>query len=101
MKVAALEAWFGQDTEYAATRQRLLGIAKGTNDWMTADRTVKACSLRTSTDKAQREAVLALARTGMKLEKNDWTLLALGMAEYRTETYLAPTKPLLPPPTPH
>ena len=36
LKVAALQAWFGQEKELAATRQRILTFAKGTNDRWTA-----------------------------------------------------------------
>jgi WD40 repeat protein/tetratricopeptide (TPR) repeat protein len=84
LKVAALEAWFGQEKEYSATRQRILGLAKDTNKWNTADRAAKASSIRPSTDKAELEAALALGRTAVELEKNHYTLLALGMAEYRS-----------------
>ena len=59
LKVAALQAWFGQDKEFAATRQRILAFAKGTNDAATAERAAKACSLVPSTDKAELEAALA------------------------------------------
>jgi hypothetical protein len=36
LKVAALQAWFGQDREFAATRQRILVFAKDTNEATTA-----------------------------------------------------------------
>jgi WD40 repeat protein/serine/threonine protein kinase len=85
LKVAALQAWFGQDKELAATRQRILALAKGTNDMVTADCAAKACSIRASTDKAELDAALALAGTAVKLDKDrEWNLLALGMAEYRS-----------------
>ena len=64
LKVAALQAWFGQEKELAATRQRVLAYANGTSEATTADRAAKACSLLPSTDKAVLEAVLALARAG-------------------------------------
>ena len=32
LKVAALQAWFGQEKEFAATRQRILAFAKDTNE---------------------------------------------------------------------
>ena len=85
LKVAALQAWFGQDKELAATRERILAFAKGTNDMGTADRAAKACSILPSTDKAEREAALALGRKAVQLGPgNKWVLLALGMAEYRS-----------------
>ena len=58
LKVAALQAWFGQEKELAATRQRILAFAKGTNDASTAERAAKACSILPSTDKAELEAAL-------------------------------------------
>ena len=67
LKVAALQAWFGQDKELAATRQRILAFAKDTNDAATAERAAKACSILPSADKAELEAALALGRTAVKL----------------------------------
>jgi WD40 repeat protein/tetratricopeptide (TPR) repeat protein len=84
LEVAARQAWFGQDKELAATRQRVLAFAKGTSNQFTANQAAKACSLRASTDKAALEAALTLGRTGAQVEKNEWNLLALGMAEYRS-----------------
>jgi hypothetical protein len=88
LKVAALQAWFGQEKELAATRQRILTFAEGTNDRSTAERTAKACSILPSTDKAELEAVLALGRAGAKDLEGEaygpWCLLARGMAEYRS-----------------
>jgi WD40 repeat protein len=87
VKVAALQAWFGQEKELAATRERIQAIAKETSDSGVAERAAKACSIVPNTDKAQLEAALALARNGVELNKGgewqDWHLLALGMAEYR------------------
>ena len=56
LKVAALQAWFGQDREFAATRQRILAFAKDTNEATTAERAAKACSILPSPDKAELEA---------------------------------------------
>ena len=88
LKVAALQAWFGQDKELAASRQRILAFAKDTNDAGTAEQAAKACSIRASTNKAGLDAALALARKGVELDKGsqwrEWRLLALGMAEYRS-----------------
>jgi tetratricopeptide (TPR) repeat protein len=99
LKVAALQAWFGQEKELAATRQRILAYAKGTNIRWTAERAAKACSIRPSTDKAELEAVLALGRAGAKdLEgeaQGPWCLLALGMAEYRSGNDAAADEVLL------
>jgi tetratricopeptide (TPR) repeat protein len=84
LDVAALQAWFGQEKELVATRQRILAFAKDTKDAMTAERAAKACSILASTDKAELEAALALARKGVQVQRNEWTLLTLGMAEYRS-----------------
>jgi WD40 repeat protein/tetratricopeptide (TPR) repeat protein len=88
LEVAARQAWFGQEKEFAATRQRILAFAKGTGSEFTANQAAKACSIRASTDKAELEAALALGRTAVELGKGgkwqEWNLLALGMAEYRS-----------------
>jgi hypothetical protein len=89
LKVAALQAWFGQDRELAATRQRILASARGTNDAVWADNAARACSILPSTDKAELEAALSLARTAVKQSRAglwyyEWNLLTLGMAEYRS-----------------
>ena len=96
LKVAALQAWFGQEKELAATRQRILAFAKDTNDASTAERAAKACSILPSTDKAELEAALALGRKAVKLDPgNAWIRLALGMAEYRSGNYAAAEEALL------
>jgi tetratricopeptide (TPR) repeat protein len=94
-RVAGLQAWFGQEKELAATRQRILAFAKGTDNWNTADRAAKTCSLQPSTEKAELEAALALGRRAVELQRNDWTLLALGMAEYRIGNDAAAVEALL------
>jgi tetratricopeptide (TPR) repeat protein len=99
LKVAALQAWFGQHRELAATRQRILAFAKGTNDATTAERAAKACSILPPSDKAELEAALVLGRTAVKVGKGtewrDWYLLALGIAEYRSGNYAAADEALL------
>ena len=64
IEVAARQAWFGQDSELAATRHRILALAKDTGDMLTAERTAKVCSILPATDKAEQEAGLALAQGG-------------------------------------
>jgi serine/threonine-protein kinase len=99
LKVAALQAWFGQDSELAATRQRILAFAKDTSDATTAERAAKACTILPLTDKAELERALVLGRTAVKLGKGteswDWYLLALGIAEYRSGNYGAAQAVLL------
>jgi eukaryotic-like serine/threonine-protein kinase len=94
-RIAALQAWFGQDEGYAATRQSILAVAKGTNDAATARRTAQAGALRPSTDSAELEAVLALGRKAVELNKGAWELLALGMAEFRNGHFAAADEALL------
>jgi hypothetical protein len=87
--LAALQAWFGQDKELADTCRRGLALAKNTTVPETADRVAKACCVLPSTDKAQHEAALALARKAVQFGKDSynpnlpWFQVALGMAEYR------------------
>jgi hypothetical protein len=85
LKLAALQAWFGQDKELAATGGRALEAARGTFDPMKWDQLARICCLGPTPDTTRREAALALARKAVELAKEDFTLkLTLGMAEYRS-----------------
>jgi hypothetical protein len=85
INLAACQAWFGRAQELSATRQRVLAFAEGTSDMLTAERAAKVCTIVPSTDKAELEAGLALARKAVELGKGgNWNLLALGIAEYRS-----------------
>ena len=96
VELAACQAWFGQDQELAATRQRILALAKDTGDMLTAERAAKVCTIVPPTDKAEQEAGLALARKAVELGKSGgWNLLALGMAEYRSGHDAAAAETLL------
>ncbi|MBS0266090.1 MAG: hypothetical protein JSS02_29430, partial [Planctomycetes bacterium] len=99
LKLAALQAWLGQEQEFAATRQRILAFAKDTSEAMTAERAAKACSILPCTDETSLVAALDLARAAMKIgnvgEFGEWNLLALGMAEYRIGNYIAAEQTLL------
>jgi tetratricopeptide (TPR) repeat protein len=99
LKVAALQAWFGQEKDLAATRQRILAFAKGKGEQVAddhvAERAAKACSILPSTDKAELEAAVALGRAAAKVRQDDRTTLALGMAEYRSGDFAAAEKSLL------
>jgi len=96
LEVAARQAWFGQDKELAATRQRIIAFAKGTNDAVTAERAARACSILPSASKAELESALSLGRTAVKLGPDgEWNLLAIGMAEYRSGNYAAAEGALL------
>jgi hypothetical protein len=62
LKVAALQAWFGQDKELADTRRRVLASAKDAGDANMAAGAARACSIVPSPDRAELKAALALAR---------------------------------------
>jgi serine/threonine-protein kinase len=93
LKVAALEAWFGQDKDLAATRKRCIAYAKESKELVAAERAAKACSILPTDDKKALEAALALARTAEKAGRGTgdrvWQLLALGMSEHRDGNYAA------------
>lgn len=99
LKIAALQGWFGHEKDLAATRQRVLAFAKGTNDWNTANRAAKICCIVPLTDQTELEEALALARIADGLQKSEWNLLSLGMAEYRKDNYAAADEALQAVPT--
>jgi hypothetical protein len=83
--VAALQAWFGQGEELAATRRRILAAARDADDPNLTYWAAWACSIVASPDKAEREAVLALARKAADLDKGQPVKqVVLGIAEYRS-----------------
>jgi hypothetical protein len=87
LRVANLQAWFGQDKELADTCGRALEAARGTFDPRKWGHLARICCLRPTPDTTRREAALALARKAVELEKLDFTFtvkLTLGMAEYRS-----------------
>jgi tetratricopeptide (TPR) repeat protein len=95
LQVASFQAWFGQGKELAATGRRILASAKGTNDVVMAERAAKACCILPATEKAERDAARALGRTAVEVGNGgEWNLLALGMAEYRSQNYAAADKAL-------
>ena len=87
MRVAALQAWFGQDKELSSTCEKLLSLAKDTEGPAVAERAAKCCSLRQA-DPKRCEAALVLARRAVEHGKgSQWLVyfeMALGMAEYRS-----------------
>jgi WD40 repeat protein/tetratricopeptide (TPR) repeat protein len=96
LRVAALQAWFGQREEFAATRQRILSLAKGSLVLLTAQRAAMACSILPSPDKGDLETAQALGRQAVDLGKyGGGNLLALGMAEFRIGNDAAAEKALL------
>jgi serine/threonine protein kinase/tetratricopeptide (TPR) repeat protein len=90
-KVATLQAWFAMDKELADTCQRILDLAKNTTSPETADQVAKACCVIPSTDKAQLEAALTLARKAVDLGKNHryrpFFQMGLGMSLYRSSHF--------------
>jgi tetratricopeptide (TPR) repeat protein len=100
LKVTALQAWFGQDKEFADTSRRGLEWAKDTTAPFTADRVANGWCLLPSTDKAQIDAALALARKAVDLGGKGhpylpYFQLAVGMAEYRGGHFAAADATLL------
>ena len=77
VELAARQAWFGQDSELAATRRRVLALAKGTTDMLAAERAAKVCTVLPSTDKAEVEAGLTLAAQGGRIGQG-WGLELTG-----------------------
>jgi WD40 repeat protein len=85
LRVACLQAWFGQDNELADTRGRALESARGTFDPSKWAHLARICCLRPTPDTTRREAALALARKAVEHAKEDFSVkLTLGMAEYRS-----------------
>jgi tetratricopeptide (TPR) repeat protein len=96
LTVAALQAWFGREKDFAATRQRILAFAKGPNDARLAECAATVSSILPSADKGELEAALARGGTAAKLGRaGEWNLLALGMAEYRSGNDTAADEALL------
>jgi hypothetical protein len=93
-----LQTWFGQDSNYEATRLRLVQEAEGTDDASAAERAAKAYCLRPSTNAALLAKALALARRGVELGQNSGFMryyqLCLGLAEYRNGHHAAAEQPL-------
>jgi WD40 repeat protein len=84
LRVAGLQAWFGQDRELADTCGRALESASGTFVPSKWGDLARICCLRPAPDTTRREAALALARKAAELAKEDFTLkVTLCMAEYR------------------
>ena len=98
LKVAALQAWFGQNDKLAVTCTSALEFAKDTQEPATAERTAKICSLRSSSDRRQIDAALALARRSVEIGTGNgalpWYQMALGMAEYRSGHFAEATAAL-------
>ncbi len=86
LRVAALQAWFGQDKELSSTCEKLLSLAKDTEDPLLVEKAAKCCSLRQA-DPKLRETALVLARRAVEHGKGTLWLayceMVRGMAGYR------------------
>ena len=91
-RVAALQAWFGQEKELSSTCENLLSLAKDTQDPTVADKAARCCCLRQA-DPKRCAAALVLARRAVEHGKGyEWLAyfeMALGMAEYRSGHFAA------------
>ena len=95
---AATQAWFGQATEYTATCDRVLRIAKDTQcpaDSRACGQDLQLASVR----RQDPDAALVLAQSAVELGKGHGMLvyfrMALGMAEFRKGHYAAADAALL------
>jgi hypothetical protein len=85
LRVATLQAWFGQNKELADSCGRALEAARGTFDPLKWGHLARICCLHPTPDTTRREAALALARKAVEPRKDDFSIkLTLGMAEYRS-----------------
>jgi WD40 repeat protein/serine/threonine protein kinase len=84
LTVAVLQAWFGREKDFAATRRRILALARDTNDARLARCAARACCVRPSADAAELKAALALGVAAAKdVPVGLGDHLVLGMAAYR------------------
>ncbi len=93
LTLATFQTWFGQDTDYEASRHRLVQQANGTDRADTAERAAMAASLRPSSDATLMANALHLAQLAGELGKSSSALpryqLCLALAEYRNGQYSA------------
>ncbi len=95
LKLAAFQAWSGEEKGLTATRQRILAFAQGTSEVATAELAARACSILPTAGEAELEAALALGRKAVELNPgHGWCRLALGTAEYRRGNYAAANEAL-------
>ncbi|MCB1126557.1 MAG: tetratricopeptide repeat protein, partial [Verrucomicrobiae bacterium] len=91
IRLAALQAWFGKETEYLATSRLTLQWAAEDQGIWPADCAAKIISLRPSAEPQRRQMALTLARRNVALGQTNpllsWSDVCLGMAEYRNGNY--------------
>jgi len=93
LTLATWQTWFGLDSDYEATRRRLVQQAQGTDQAETAECAAKAACLRPLTNTVLLIKALNLAQRAVELGKGSsslpWCQLSLGLAEYRNGQYPA------------
>lgn len=108
LQLAAWQTWFGQDSDYEATRRRLVDQANETNNAImdkheaavAAERAAKVYCIRPSMDAGRLVKALNLAHRAMELDNSNkgmlpWYELSLGMAEFRSGQYAAADQDLI------
>jgi serine/threonine protein kinase/Leucine-rich repeat (LRR) protein len=88
VKIAALQVWFGRDSQHTSTCLRVIEWAADNDQPNNLERAAKISALRSTDDSAILQAALTLARRAVELGKETrellpWYQMALGMAEYR------------------
>lgn len=90
-KHASLQAWFGQEKEYAASVEYALRSAKDFEDPITLERMAKLCLIRPNKDRAILDGAHALAtkavERGKKSAYRNYFHMVLGMAQYRRDMF--------------
>jgi len=94
LKVAALQVWFGRDSEHESFVQRSLAWVESSNNSADLERIAKLASLRPISGIPIREATLRIARKAMEIGIQNqsttgfpWHSMTVGMAEYRNGNY--------------
>jgi serine/threonine protein kinase/tetratricopeptide (TPR) repeat protein len=99
LALATSQTWFGQDSDYEATRRRLLLQVDGMDQAATADRAARVFCLRPCTDATLLAKALDLAQQTVELGKSSSSLpsyqLSLGLVEYRNGQYAAAERNIL------
>jgi tetratricopeptide (TPR) repeat protein len=97
--VALLQAWFGMNEQYLATRLRMLKQPIDTNDLSETSYTALLASIVPIQEASLQEVAVSLAQRTVQLMRTDpWVFthqLALGMAEYRRGQYASAEQALL------
>ncbi len=91
LEVGVLQLWFGRESDYFQTCQRMLAWSAKATSPDDLEKTAKLIVLRPGNDPSQYEAALMLARRSVEIgENNPWLAyfhVTLGMAEYRSGNF--------------